>query len=421
MNTSCAVCRLELHTNTLHVSYKHKTLKEQSWNLEYYVFGSISSTDIDVAINVPEIVFSLDPHYHTVLCDNLVPELKSIFQDKFNDTRPINPCLVHFNNGVIIKCQKGSVDETNNSIFHTFSFHLPIQMFTKCPILHTLKRFAPVKILGAIRMMTGILTNADLNIDETKTLTLNALLVNELKLLESNELQRYLSTILKGCDIKTSSWKIIHKTLKNMNDLEQKCKILRQRRNMVMSNLLKYIVSEDKEQLVTIFRQYWDVYLESTELTNTVYSEILDNSNLFDTIFLESFKADAIGSKLTLRCLAKSALRAQFVSFQVNLLENIDFRNLHIEGSTIDVEDKLKKIAFQVGQTLALIENDELYDKESISKKYPSLHNFLFRKQISNDDFIELNSLLKRLTSMVKSETIDEVKMCSKELKLKAL
>ena len=418
----CITCSLDIETHTLNIYYPNKK-EEQTWKFEYFVFGSISSTDIDVAINAPEIAFSLDPHYHTVLCDNLVTELQKLFWNVFHDYRPINPCLVSLNNGTITKCQKGSVDETNNSIFHTFGFHSQIQMFKVCPITHTLKRSVQIKVLGAIRMMTGILTNADLDIEDTRKLALNSLLIDELKLLDKDELQRYLSTILKGCDIKTSSWKTVNKTLTIGHDLEQKCKRLRQRRNIICTNLLRCIsLNYNREEIINNFNEYWNVYLESQDLTSLLHSKILDNSHLFDNVFLDSFKADVIGSNLTLRCLAKSALRAQFVSFQVHLLSNIDFGKLHIEGTSIDVADKLKSIAFQIGQTLALVtSNDELYDKESISKIYVELHNFLFRKTILSADFVELNRLLSVLTLMMKNEKIDGLKMTSRELKMKSL
>ena len=55
----------------------------------------------------------------------------------------------------------------------------------------------------------------------------------------------------------------------------------------------------------------------------------------------------------------------------------IDFDNLY---KRMKKEDILKVIAFQIGQSLGLLEGKELYTKSSIAKEYNDLEPFLYRK-----------------------------------------
>ena len=55
----------------------------------------------------------------------------------------------------------------------------------------------------------------------------------------------------------------------------------------------------------------------------------------------------------------------------------IDYRNLNHNMTKYDI---LKTIAFQMGQTLALIHGVELYTKKEVAEYYPTLKPFLYRR-----------------------------------------
>lgn len=98
-------------------------------------------------------------------------------------------------------------------------------------------------------------------------------------------------------------------------------------------------------------------------------------------------------SRTEYRSDVKKALKNECdISTRFDLLRKIPL-NIILTGEKVkkvEYIDLLKTIAFQLGQTLALTENIELYTKEDISLKYPDLSDYLFRKNI------DISSLLKR-------------------------
>ena len=63
---------------------------------------------------------------------------------------------------------------------------------------------------------------------------------------------------------------------------------------------------------------------------------------------------------------------------KINLAQFTNFKK-----NNVDQKDFLKTLAFQLGQTCALIEGDELYSKEAIAQKYPQLKKYLKREEDS--------------------------------------
>ena len=92
---------------------------------------------------------------------------------------------------------------------------------------------------------------------------------------------------------------------------------------------------------------------------------------------------DIQGSEFTMHRLVRFATRLRLVVLQTTLLENINFSEITLTAVSHD-DDEVelwKKIAFQAGQTMGLIQGGkELFDKESIVAEYPVLEPFLMRK-----------------------------------------
>lgn len=72
-------------------------------------------------------------------------------------------------------------------------------------------------------------------------------------------------------------------------------------------------------------------------------------------------------------------------------------------GKNMAFEDYLKTLAFQLGQTLALLEGVELYTKESIEAHFPALGPFLKR---TRDDLSILEDFKKKLLSKIDPKTL---------------
>lgn len=90
----------------------------------------------------------------------------------------------------------------------------------------------------------------------------------------------------------------------------------------------------------------------------------------------------SILSKTQYRSDIKYALRTGWKE-RLDCLSKIDFTKIDYDklGKHMNGEDLLKVIAFQIGQTLGLLEGKELYTKSSVSKAYPELKPFLYRQE----------------------------------------
>jgi hypothetical protein len=85
-------------------------------------------------------------------------------------------------------------------------------------------------------------------------------------------------------------------------------------------------------------------------------------------------------SRTEYRSIVKPALSSKF-SDKVSALYQCDISKLKgFTDKNVSQEDIFKVYAFQIGQTLSLIDGVELYTKEEISMAYPELEKFIARK-----------------------------------------
>lgn len=88
------------------------------------------------------------------------------------------------------------------------------------------------------------------------------------------------------------------------------------------------------------------------------------------------------------RKIIKMALKGDFID-KLNVLDQIDLSTItNLNTKNINKIDYYKTMAFQLGQTLALIDGVELYSKQDIITTFPKLKTMLLR----NND-IDLNIL----------------------------
>lgn len=85
-------------------------------------------------------------------------------------------------------------------------------------------------------------------------------------------------------------------------------------------------------------------------------------------------------SKTSLREKIKKALKSKDFQQRIETLRDINFRSHSVSP------DSMKSIAFQLGQTNALIQGYELYTKSQLSEHYPELSPFLYRRPIQNNE-----------------------------------
>lgn len=88
----------------------------------------------------------------------------------------------------------------------------------------------------------------------------------------------------------------------------------------------------------------------------------------------------------------KKALKGT-VQDKLNILKKYDLLSLDIVGKKETLEDIYKVLAFQYGQTIALINGTELYTKEDISVYFPDLEPALSRKDYSIDVLKKYNKI----------------------------
>ena len=106
-----------------------------------------------------------------------------------------------------------------------------------------------------------------------------------------------------------------------------------------------------------------------------------------------SRKITSFFSRTVQRIAVKKALRGDFLT-KIEFLSQLrlsDFTNYERKGSQIDFN---KTAAFQLGQTLALMNGIELYTKEAIIKYFPKLEPHLMRNEDAS--IIVLQELLDK-------------------------
>jgi hypothetical protein len=93
-------------------------------------------------------------------------------------------------------------------------------------------------------------------------------------------------------------------------------------------------------------------------------------------------------SRTELREEVKKALHSENLNLRISVLSKFDFSTLN--ENEIDTKichsDYWKVLAFQLGQTLLLLKEIEVYSKNEILNHYPLLFNHLKRKEINDSD-----------------------------------
>lgn len=81
----------------------------------------------------------------------------------------------------------------------------------------------------------------------------------------------------------------------------------------------------------------------------------------------------------------KNALKANQLFIRLDALKPICFQKLDLKQSEEDLTEIVKMIAFQLGQTIALVkENRELYTKTQVAEYEPRLKQYLMREMGCN-------------------------------------
>jgi len=120
-------------------------------NIQYNIFGSHSSADYDLAVKVDSIPIIVEAHD---LCKKYNQHFSEYLPDK-----KINSNLVIIENGLLVDCFKGTVDELNNAILDTYGLHN--QKFD-CFVKKTVTRDADVKIARCLRGLISMYSRTEL-------------------------------------------------------------------------------------------------------------------------------------------------------------------------------------------------------------------------------------------------------------------
>lgn len=175
--------------------------------------------------------------------------------------------------------------------------------------------------------------------------------------------------------------------------------------NGVISKVFKGTHDEVNNSLYNTYslhKQYFDLKID-----RLLDRDILLKSSRFCRFLLSFY------SRTEYRKDIKLALRG-------NLGERLKYlKQLDLATPIVDKKETLtdiyKVIAFQIGQTLLLINNIEVYSKEEVLEHYPSLSNFILRNEIKSDDMNELNRMKNILVDKIELFFKDEFEY--KELK----
>jgi hypothetical protein len=104
------------------------------------------------------------------------------------------------------------------------------------------------------------------------------------------------------------------------------------------------------------------------------------------------------------RIIVKNALKGD-IHLKYNVLQKIDLNNLDWSNAKLDIVEIKKALAFQIGQTLALWNGQEIYTKKDIGIAFPTLKPYLDRQP--NTDFDDLQNALIEFTIALKEKLTD--------------
>ena len=150
--------------------------------IEYNIFGSKSSNDYDLAVRVNSIPIIAEPHE---LCKHYNSHFSKILTGK-----KINSNLVVVENGILVNCFKGTVDELNNAILDTYDLH---SQDYPCFIKKRLERALELKIVRCLRGFLSMYSRTELRTEIKSALRGNVR--EQIEVLKKIDL---LNTIPKG-------------------------------------------------------------------------------------------------------------------------------------------------------------------------------------------------------------------------------
>jgi len=351
-------------------------------DLVYIVFGSPSSTDLDVVVWIPENLIRYQ-RMHKIICqrlDKILPQI--VKSDKVVD-KVANTCLAHWDldlANILLWCQKGSLAESWNAYIMTQDFH--IQNYNKTKIntlMPRTKEDITFNILSATRRILACLTHAvfisdpEINMKKLLSATMQLPQIKELK----EERARFIANIFKIWDVQSTNFPMIGNKL---TEIQKKYR-------REFSKIVK-LLSKDETTNDDVLNQYWILYEESSKFVAGVRNTF--QLNCMHNVESCQFRIESIVSAIH---------KMKFIGLQTSFFELIDFTNIEL----IDKDDPLKQqvdfdnwktIAFQLGQKFILIRDKEVFTKEDISHYLPQLEPFLFRKPTDKEQRNQLQKLL---------------------------
>lgn len=387
--------------------------KQFCFPLEYIIFGSKTSLDCDLIIQVPveftELNFNTD--VFNIMCEIFDKLLGPII----GTTKVINSSLGYWNNGRIMWAQKGSeTSEVNNSIMLTFHNHRDLQMYNDCPIYQHLERDLVHKINTTIRDILCKMNKTRYNGNDDEILNLSCNLVigilhiPEIQSYDNGTLKSFLFALLQGICIPTKLAIILYNSIDTtlhpyISSMETSPKNKNLKKKPI-ELLVSAVLKKDDAKISEIVHQ---IFVDNNSDAKML-SEIISQPSISNDTRNELEKIYETGV-IRLNRLIRNVRRIQFLGVRIDLLRLLDFSKIIY---VIDPSDRYKDITFKIGQCMALINDIELYDKDEIARRYPELSIFLWRKKPSINDLIGLNTIVISFLDMIISHHVYNRNLC---------
>ncbi len=362
--------------------------------LVWLIFGSATSLDCDIIVGVP-VEFTRCNNLGSPVFNKICEVLDKILGPIIGTDKEINSSLGYWDDGIIQWCQKSSdIAEVNNSLMATFDSH--IQMYSACPITRSLERNVTQKIHSSIRNVLCKMARAALknneNSDALVAIILGVLNIPEIR--RSTDLKAFIDAIFCGITITKPRQTDIVGLDKDANVCIYQLNKSREARNKVsrefMANIKKDLPIEPS------VRQMLALNSHEIVLTNAIIDQlqILITAKTEGSIneIVAELKKSINDFTISFNRIVRNMRRKQEIGIRIDLLRLVDFRNIILTKNPLE---RFKNIAFQLGQTMALMDGVELYDKIRIAERYPELGVFLRREVPSDDDLGRLNDFIK--------------------------
>lgn len=106
---------------------------------------------------------------------------------------------------------------------------------------------------------------------------------------------------------------------------------------------------------------------------------------------------------------ARPALKSREIKSKVEILKSIDFNILKLPNDINEKLTSLKKISFYICQTIALLDNIEIYTKDELISRFPELEDVILRRPLNSYSILndKLHLLQKRIESLITEKKIE--------------